>query len=70
MCAEAAALGLAAPSTGTLPPRTRCAFCAVKVASDRRFHLWPDGAICDSCIGLSLQIFAAESRPTERHWLT
>ena len=69
-CAESAALGLAGPSTGVAPPRTRCVFCTIKVAADRRFHLWPDGAVCDSCIRLSLQIFAANDGPTERHWLT
>jgi hypothetical protein len=69
-CAESAALGLARPVAGAPLAKVQCAFCAATAASERRFQLWPDGAICDSCIGLSLQIFAADGRPAERHWPT
>lgn len=66
-CAEAAALLLADPSAESPPPDAQCVFCAATTHTERRFRLWPDGAICGSCIGLSLQIFAAESRSAERH---
>jgi hypothetical protein len=69
-CAESAALALAGPLSTPLPSHAACAFCAARARSGRRFHVWPDGTICESCIGLSLQIFAAERSPAERHWLT
>jgi hypothetical protein len=69
-CAESAALDLASPQRVPAPDSVRCVFCAIRADPRRRFHLWPDGAICESCIGLSLQIFAGEGPPSERHWLT
>ena len=69
-CAEAAALALADPAAGAPPAGAQCAFCIATPRSERRFHAWPDGVICEGCIRLSLQIFAAESRPAERHWPT